>query len=36
MSEARERQGSGRTKFPNKAYEKELYRLQEGLVKMEQ
>ena len=31
-----ERQGSGRTKFPNKAYEKELYRLQEELVKMEQ
>ncbi|HVD71719.1 MAG TPA: polyphosphate kinase 2, partial [Actinomycetota bacterium] len=36
MSEAMERQGSGRTKFPNKAYEKELYRLQEELVKMEQ
>ena len=36
MTEAMERQGSGRTKFPNKAYEKELYRLQEELVKMEQ
>ena len=36
MSEAMERQGSGRTKFPNKAYEKELYRLQEELVKMEE
>ncbi len=36
MSEAMEQPGSGRVKFPNKPYEKELYRLQEELVKMEQ
>ena len=36
MAEAMEETGSGRVKFPNKVYEKELYRLQEELVKMEQ
>jgi polyphosphate kinase 2 len=36
MDEAMERQGSGRTKYPNKVYERELYQLQEELVKMEQ
>jgi polyphosphate kinase 2 len=35
MAEAMERSGSRRMKFPNKVYEKELYRLQEELVKME-
>ncbi len=36
MSEAMEREGSGRAKYPNKVYERELFRLQEELVKMEQ
>src|SRR5918994_157201 len=36
MSEAMEREGSGKGKFPKKAYEHELFRLQEELVKMEQ
>ncbi len=36
MSEAMEREGSHRQKFPNKVYERELFRLQEELVKMEQ
>ena len=35
MSEAMERQGSGKAKYPNKVYEPELFRLQEELVKME-
>jgi len=36
MSEAMEREGSGRAKYPSKVYERELFRLQEELVKMEQ
>jgi polyphosphate kinase 2 len=36
MSEAMEREGSHRQMFPNKVYERELFRLQEELVKMEQ
>jgi polyphosphate kinase len=36
MSEAMEREGSGKKKYPNKVYERELFRLQEELVKMEQ
>ena len=36
MSEAMEREGSGKGKFPKKPYERELFRLQEELVKMEQ
>jgi polyphosphate kinase len=36
MTEAMEQLGSKRAKFPNKVYEKELFRLQEELVKMEQ
>ena len=36
MVEAMEREGSGRAKFPNKVYNRELFRLQEELVKMEQ
>ncbi len=36
MSEAMEREGSGKGKFPAKVYERELFRLQEELVKMEQ
>ena len=30
MSEAMEREGSGRAKFPSKVYERELFRLQES------
>ena len=36
MVEAMEREGSGLAKFPNKVYNRELFRLQEELVKMEQ
>jgi polyphosphate kinase 2 (PPK2 family) len=36
MSEAMEREGSGRARYPRKTYERELFRLQEELVKMEQ
>ncbi|MDH5224260.1 MAG: polyphosphate kinase 2, partial [Actinomycetota bacterium] len=36
MAEAMEREGSGRGRYPKKAYERELFRLQEELVKMEQ
>jgi polyphosphate kinase len=36
MSEAMEREGSGKGKYPRKVYERELFRLQEELVKMEQ
>ena len=36
MTEAMEQQGSKRAKYPNKVYMKELFRLQEELVKMEQ
>ena len=36
MSEAMEREGSGRARYPKKTYERELFRLQEELVKMEQ
>jgi polyphosphate kinase len=36
MSEAMEREGSGKGRFPKKTYRRELFRLQEELVKMEQ
>jgi polyphosphate kinase len=36
MTEAMEQPGSKRAKYPNKVYGKELFRLQEELVKMEQ
>jgi polyphosphate kinase len=36
MTEAMEQQGSKRAKYPNKVYGRELFRLQEELVKMEQ
>jgi polyphosphate kinase 2 len=36
MAEAMEREGSGKGKYPKKEYERELFRLQEELVKMEQ
>jgi polyphosphate kinase 2 len=36
MAEAMEREGSRRGKYPNKLYQRELFHLQEELVKMEQ